>query len=166
MTGWRFTVALFVLGTALCCSRCAHATTTADALAVACPGHQSLAPLIDEAARKHMQHPITLVAVMAVESGCRMDAVGAAGEVCAMQLLGVARNGNSRQALAGDPALCIATGARWLSLREADCGGGLFLGLSGYNARTCQGGKRYARKVLARISRIWRLIHERGSARS
>jgi hypothetical protein len=50
-------------------------------------------------------------------------------------------------------------------LREVDCGG-LFLGLSGYNARTCQGGKRYARKVLARIAKFWRTIAQHGEPRS
>jgi hypothetical protein len=73
-----------------------------------------------------------------------------------MQLRGVARNGHTGAELAGNPALCIDTGARWLALRQVDCGGGLLLGLSGYNARTCSGGKKYARKVQALINAFWR----------
>lgn len=44
--------------------------------------------------------------------------------------------------------------------REVDCGG-LLLGLSGYNARTCGGGKRYARKVLGLVAKFWKLIETR-----
>ena len=151
----RLTLALLLAGLLLCCygSR-ARADTTTSALAVLCPGHQDLAPYVDAAARQYLHHPVTLVALMSVESDCRMDVVGARGEVCAFQLLGVAKNGYTKRALQTSPALCVATGARWLALREIDCGG-LFLGLSGYNARTCQGGKRYARKVMARIARFW-----------
>jgi hypothetical protein len=146
------------------CGR-ARATTTEDELAILCPGHQDLATPVDAAARQYLHHPVTLVALMAVESDCRMDVVGSHGEVCAFQLLGVARNGHRKRELQTNPALCIATGARWLALREVDCGG-LFLGLSGYNARTCQGGKRYARKVLARIAKFWRTIAQHGEPRS
>ena len=133
----------------------ARATTTEDALSILCPGHRDLAPHVDAAARQYLHHPVTLVAQMSIESGCNMAAVGTHGERCAMQILGVAKNGHSGAALAASPALCIATGARWLALREVDCGG-LALGLSGYNARTCHGGKRYARKVLAKVASFWR----------
>jgi hypothetical protein len=143
----------------------ARATTTQDALAILCPGHQDLAEHVDAAARRYLQHPVTLVAQMRIESNCNMAAVGSHGERCAMQLLGVARNGHSGRELAASPALCIATGARWLSLRQVDCGG-LFLGLSGYNARTCQGGKRYARKVLAAVAKFWRTIGAKGEPKS
>ena len=80
-----------------------------------------------------------------------------------MQILGVARNGHTGRELAASAELCIATGARWLSLRELDCGG-LFLGLSGYNARTCQGGKRYARRVMAKISQFWRWVQKESTS--
>lgn len=158
---------LLVVGVLACCQTCvgpARADTTSSALAVLCPGHQDLAEPVRAASRRYLHHPVTLVAVMAVESNCRMDAVGAAGEVCAMQLLGVARNGNSKRELR-DPSTCIDTGARWLALREVDCGG-LFLGLSGYNARTCGGGKGYARKVLAAVARFWRAMTNNEQPRS
>jgi hypothetical protein len=141
-------------------------TTTEAALSLLC-GQRALylAPDVDAAARTYLHHPVTLVALISVESNCRMDVVGSHGEVCATQLLGVARNGHSKRALRGSPKLCIATGARWLALREVDCGG-LFLGLSGYNARTCQGGKRYARKVLGAVARFWRAMASRAERRS
>ena len=142
----------------------AHAeTTTSAALNAACPGHRDLAGPVDSAARRYLLHPLVLVAVMAHESGCDMRAVGAAGEVCAFQLRGAARNGHSSRALARDAALCVATGARWLALREVECGG-LLLGLSGYNSRTCEGGKRYARAVLARLGRLWDALAARRRA--
>jgi hypothetical protein len=141
-------------------------STTELALDALCPGHRDLAPHVDAAARQYMVHSVTLVAIMAKESDCRMDVVGAHGERCAMQLRGVARNGHSGKALAASPALCIATGARWFALRQVDCGGGLFLGLSGYNAKTCQGGKRYARKVLAKVASFWRAMTARNERRS
>jgi hypothetical protein len=162
----RLTIAFLVIGVALFLTTWANAQTALASLQVLCPKATALAPHVEAAARQHMQRPVVLVALMAVESNCRMDAVGAAGEVCAMQLRGVARNGHSKRALASNPALCVATGARWLSLREVDCGGGLFLGLSGYNARTCGGGKKYARKVLARVAQIWKAIAKMGAPRS
>ena len=159
-------LAFAILGAVLCLTHCgpARASTTEDALAILCPGHRDLAPHVDAASRQYLHHPVTIVALMSVESGCNMAAVGSRGERCAMQILGVARNGHSGRELAASPALCIATGARWLSLRETDCGG-LFLGLSGYNARTCQGGKRYARKVMSRVAKFWEWVrgHERVS---
>jgi hypothetical protein len=139
------------------------ATTTELALDAACPGHANLAPHVDAAAREYLLHPLVLVAQMWQESGCEMHKRGTRGEVCAMQLLGVARNGHSAAALESDPALCIATGARWLALREAECGG-VLLGLSGYNAKTCQGGRRYARAVWAKLERLWRAIRRRREA--
>ena len=66
-----------------------------------------------------------------------------------MQLHGVAANGLTLFELV-QPRHNIDTGARWLSLRERDCGGKV-AGLSGYNSRTCTGGKRYARKVLSTV---------------
>jgi hypothetical protein len=96
-----------------------------------------------------------------------MAAIGKAGETCAMQIMpvGPARNGKTRAQLR-EPATCIATGARWLALREVECGGGLFLGLSGYNARKCDGGKGYARSVLALVARVWRKMAKRREAHS
>ena len=156
---------LFSAGLAICLSHCsgpARAGTVEQALAVACPGHENWAPYVQSASRHWMVHPVLLVAVMEHESGCRMGKVGAHGERCAMQLLGVARNGRSNRELA-DPAICTDTGARWLSLRELDCGS-KYLGLDGYNARKCKHGRKYARRVLALERRIWKEL-ERNSAR-
>jgi hypothetical protein len=136
-------------------------STTELALSVACgPRATYLAPHVDRAARRYLLHPVLLVAVLACESRCRMDAVGKRGEVCAMQLLGVARNGHSRRALRRSPGLCISTGARWLALRQTECAHLGALAIGGYNARECRHGKRYARKVLATVERIWKAIRE------
>ena len=127
-------------------------TTTERAIAVVCPGREHLAAHVDEAARRYMVPRLHLVAMIWHESRCSAVAIGKAGEVGLMQLLGVARNGLTRRRLL-DPRTNILTGARWLSLREVDCGGKA-AGLSGYNARSCSGGMRYARRVLATVRRI------------
>lgn len=158
---------VYLVAIALCLCGTARASTTTAALEILCgPGHEDLAPMVDAAARRYMQHPVLLVSIMARESGCRMDVVGAHGEVCAMQLRGAARNGHSRRALQRDPALCIDTGARWLALRMVDCAGLGVLSIGGYNARECRHGKRYARKVLATVARVWREMRRQQEGRS
>lgn len=149
---------LFAAGVALCLSHCsgpARASTTELALDVACPGHRDLAPLVDAAARRQMQHPVLLVALMRKESHCRADAVSRKGAVCEMQLLGVARNGHTRAELQGDSRLCIETGARWLGRMQVWAGSRVG-GLGAYNTGKRGRGMRFARHVLAVEARIWR----------
>jgi hypothetical protein len=135
-------------------------TTTEKALSSICPGKEHLAKYVDAAARTHLHHSITIIAIMKKESNCNMNAIGASGEVCAMQIMprGPARNKHTPKELK-NPKVCITTGARWLALREVKCGG-LFLGLSGYNSRTCTGGKKYAKRVMDIIKRIWEGIEK------
>src|SRR5512147_289021 len=142
----------------------AHAGSTEAALEVLCPGNAHLAPHVDEAAHRYLVPRLTLVAMIYCESRCEPDAVGKAGEVGLMQLMGVARNGLSRRQLL-DPRTNILTGARWLALREVDCRGQL-AGLSGYNARHCSGGRRYARRVMDVVERVRREIEKRKEPRS
>jgi soluble lytic murein transglycosylase-like protein len=138
----------------------AHATTTEVALEELCPGREYLAPHVDAAARRYLLHPVLLVAVMRTESHCRMDVVGRAGERCAFQVRGVARNGRSNAELR-DPATCIDTGARWLAMMLT-WANGLSDGLGAYNTGKKGHGKRYARKVLAYLARAWRAIEAKG----
>jgi len=142
-------------------ARPGNAGTTARALEHLCPGNAHLAEHVDEAARRYMVPRLHLVAMIWCESRCVPGAIGKAGEIGLLQLLGVARNGLSRKALL-DPRTNILTGARWLSLRERDCGGQV-AGLSGYNARFCSGGKRYARRVLAVVASIRRTLETKGT---
>jgi len=127
-------------------------TTTERAIAAVCPGREYLASHVDEAARRYLVPRLHLVAMIWCESRCRPGAIGRIGEVGLMQLHGVAANGLGLFELV-QPRANILTGARWLGLRERDCGGQV-AGLSGYNARTCRGGNRYARKVMAVVARI------------
>jgi soluble lytic murein transglycosylase-like protein len=134
------------------CAQAAEKTTTQKALSIVCPGSEYLAEYVDSASRRYMVNRLTLVAQIWSESRCNPKAIGAMGEVGLMQLHGVAKNGLKRHQLLV-PRTNIFTGARWLSLRERDCGSA-FWGLSGYNAKTCKGGRRYARRVLKVVRRI------------
>ena len=143
-------------GLALCCmSECApaQASPAERALAALCPHAVAWAPLVDEAAHRQLLHPALLVAVMLPESGCQSGAVSRKGARGPMQLLGVAR-GNLRGDALHDPAANINAGARWLALREVECGS-LFLGLGAYNAGPCGKGKGYARRVLDLLARCF-----------
>lgn len=124
-------------------------TTTERALRVLC-GERAvhLAQHVDEAARRYLHHPVTLVAVMRKESHCKQNAMGSKSDTGLMQLRGVARNGHSRAELLADARLNIMTGARWLALAEVWCGS-LGRGLGAYNTGKCDRGQRYARGVLA-----------------
>ena len=160
-------LALFAIGLAACLTHCgpARAGTTADALSIVCPGHEDLAPLVEAAARRQLEHPVTIVALMAVESRCRADAVSGKGAVCEMQLLGVARNGHTRAELQGDSRLCIATGARWLSRMQTWCRDDV-RGIGAYATGNCHRGHRYARHVLAVAGKIWKALDRRWEPRS
>jgi hypothetical protein len=164
------TRASILLGLALClthpCGPARAATTTELALSVACcPRAVYLAPHVDRAARRYLLHPVLLVALLRVESHCRMRAVSRKGAVCAMQLLGVARHGHSRRALMHSPALCLETGTRWLSLMIVQCGA-VARGLGSYNTGRCDRGRGFARRVLRRERKIWEAVRKRREDRT
>lgn len=159
---------LFTLGLAACLTHCgpARAGTTADALAIVCPGHEDLAPFVDAAARRQLEHPVTIVALMAVESRCRAGAVSRKGALGLLQVLpyGPAANGHTRAELR-DPAINLATGSRWLAMMSVWTGS-LPAGLGAYNTGKKGHGKRFARHVLAVAGRIWRALDRRWEPRS
>jgi hypothetical protein len=140
-------VVLGLLGCTQCLCGPAHASTTELALAALCPGHQDFAPHIVAAARRYLLHPVLLVAIMRVESHCRMEMIGTHHEACAMQVHGRAANGYT-QAELRDPATCIDTGARWLSLMATWCRDDMRCALGAYNTGRRWFGKRYASEVI------------------
>lgn len=158
----------FALGVALClthtCGPARADTTTERALRLLC-GERGVqyAQHVEDAARRYMQNRIVLAAMMAKESTCRADATGARGEVGLMQIMpgrrSPAANGLTRRQLR-DPRTNIHAGARWLSLRQVECGDGL-RGIGGYNARTCGHGLGYARRVMALVGRVYRELGRR-----
>jgi len=167
LTTRRYLIALALAWATLLYCVPAHATTTEDAIAIACgPGHAELAPIIDAAARRQLEHPVTLVALMAVESHCRADAVSRKGAVGLLQVLpyGPAANGHTLAELR-DPAVNIATGARWLGLMTL-WAGGLPGGLGCYNTGKRGHGARFAKHVLTVANRICRELARRHEPRS
>lgn len=134
-------------------------TTTERALRVLC-GERAvhLAQHVDEAARRYLHHPVTLVAVMRKESHCKQNAMGKANDTGLMQLRGVARNGHSRAELLADARLNILTGARWLAMAEVWCGGDLLCALGVYNTGKRGKGNGYARRVWALVMRARKAI--------
>lgn len=125
----------------------AHADAL-TALSRLCPGHEDLAPHVESAAHRYLLHPVLIVAVMRAESHCQMHTVGGHHEVCAMQIHGRAANGLTRAQLA-DPATCIETGSRWLSIMLQWCLDDVACGLGAYNSgKRKRGLGKYARKVL------------------
>lgn len=139
----------------------AHANeSTRVALAALCPGSEHLAEHVDEAAHRYLVPRLTIVAQIWCESRCRVGAIGRAGEVGLMQIHGVAANGLGLFELV-QPRNNILTAARWLALRELDCGGQA-AGLAGYNSRTCRGGRKYARRVLAVVQKVRKAIEAKG----
>jgi soluble lytic murein transglycosylase-like protein len=143
-----------LVGAAICLSAtCGPARADTRALlAVACPGHGDLAPHVDAAARRYMQRPVVLVALMSVESHCRADAVSRKGARGLMQILGVAASGMTIEER-HDPANNIAAGTRWLAMLEVWCGG-LPAGLGAYNSGSCHKSRGFARRILATVAKI------------
>ena len=141
-------------------------TTTERAISAVCPyrGAKAFAPFIDAASRRYMLHPVTIVAVMRVESVCFPDVHSKAWATGLMQILpwGPARNKLSWAELF-DPETNIHTGARWLAMMSTWCGS-LHRGLGAYATGKCDRGHRYARKVMAVVARIRRSI-EGGSSK-
>jgi len=72
----KLTLALLILGFAICCTQWAHATTTDAAIDHLC-GRADLAPLVDAAALRHHVRPLRLALLIWSESNCREDAVNA-----------------------------------------------------------------------------------------
>lgn len=162
-------LAFFTIGVAICLSHCsgpARAGTVEDALSIVCPGNEDLAPLVQAAALRQLEHPVLIVALMSVESHCRADAVSRKGAIGLLQVLpyGPAANGHTRAELR-DPAINLATGARWLAMMQL-WAGSLPAGLGAYNTGKKGHGKRFARHVLAVAGKIWRELARRQDPRS
>jgi len=138
----------------------ARADQADRALAHHCPHAVEFAGAVRAEARRHLLHPVLLVAIMRAESNCTMTAIGGHGERCAFQLHGVARAGLSVAQLL-EPETCIAAGAKWVAEMQRWCGS-VSEGLGAYNTGLCprladergkhakaRAGRRYARRVLS-----------------
>jgi soluble lytic murein transglycosylase-like protein len=163
MTGTVLRILALAIAALLYCVQ-ARASTTSDAIELVCPGHAELAPFVEAAARRQLEHPVLLVALMAVESHCRADAVSRKGARGLLQIRGVAAAGLT-VAERHDPAKNIEAGSRWLASLVVWCGS-LPAGLGAYNSGSCTKSRRFARHVLAVAAKIWRELARRQDPRS
>lgn len=139
----------------LVCVPPARASQTEDLLSRLCPRGDFSADQVAGMAHRFLLHPAILVAVMAVESGCRMGVVGSHREVCAMQIIPggatatspiLGRRFSRRELL--DPFTCLYVGARYLAHLFQVCGPNPRLALTGYSHRHGCKRSRYADAVL------------------
>lgn len=141
----------------------AHAGTVERALAIACPGHADLAPIVEREARTHLLHPVRLVVVIACESQCDSEAVNGRTMASGLgQIIpGLSADMTGRDLF--DPGDSLYLTARHLSRWLTKCGslGGAVHVYHGH--KKCSGWKRdwYARRVLAREAWIWREMRKR-----
>ena len=136
----------------------AHASDADAAVAILCPKHAELAPMIERVADSRRVDPVLLTAVVFSESSCNANAIGSHGEVGLGQIMpsGPAANGLTRAQLRGPETNLDAT-ARWLAACSVQCGGDLGLALGAYNSGGCVR-SRYARRVLALVAKVWRTM--------
>jgi soluble lytic murein transglycosylase-like protein len=145
--GTLVTYAFLILGLLLCLTNTCNATASERALRILCPGQLEYELTIEREARRHLQHPALLVALMYVESRCQATAVSRRGALGLMQIMprGPATGGFTPAQLR-DPVVSIMAGARWLALLEVWCGG-ILPGLGAYNSGSCKKSKGFARWV-------------------
>ena len=158
----RLTLALLLTGLLLCCygSRALADSTTELALRRMCgPSAIRLAPLVRAEARRNLLSPVSLVAVMSVESRCRSSAVNpVSGAIGLMQILphGSADGGYPPDELRADD-LNVKLGAAHLGRLLVFCGAwsGALSVFSGF--RYCRS-TRYSRRVQAAERSFWRWL--------
>ena len=165
----RLTVALLLAGVLLCCygSRARADTTTELALRRMCgPSAIRLAPLVRAEARRNLLSPVSLVAVMSVESRCRSSAVNpVSGAIGLMQILphGSADGGYPPDELRADD-LNVKLGAKHLARCLQLCGAwaGAVSVFGGF--RRCRA-SRYSKRVRDAEAAFWRWISPLPGAR-
>jgi hypothetical protein len=147
----KLTVAMFVTGLALCLTKCAHAGAAKRALEVLCPKAVGLAPQIEAHAYRNLLHPALVVALIAHESRCRVNARSGRGDYGLGQIRvgGSAAKGATAQDLL-NPERNLELAARHLAWAMVLCGG--TTGLSVYSGRAKCRHSRYSREVLRKFS--------------
>jgi len=150
------------------CGPARASTTTEAALAVACPGHADLAKHVDRAARTHLLHPVTLVALISNESHCDTMAVNHRSGALGLGQILPGRSADLPGRYLLDPADNLYLTARHLSGLLLLCGS-----LAGavhvyHGHRKCSGWRRdwYAKRVAGDVERIWREMRRQREGRS
>ena len=157
----RLTIAMLVLGTAICCCDVARADTAA-ALDRLC-GRADLAPIVDAASRRHGVRPLMLAVLMASESTCREDAVNPVTHALGLfQILttGSANPAHLEPAALLDPETNADLGAAHLARLLRLCGtfGGAVHIFHGYRRCSDWREDKHARKVVGMLASLRRWL--------
>jgi soluble lytic murein transglycosylase-like protein len=136
-------------------------------LQLLCPHAPEYAEPIAREAHRFLIHPVLVASVIARESGCRMDRVGAHGELGAGQIIpgGAAATSKilgkrfTRKQLKNLDINIYVT-ARYIAWNMAVCKDNPRLALTGYSHRTTCHPSLYARKVLRTVGRARKYIAE------
>jgi hypothetical protein len=171
----KITIALLVLGAALCCYRFAHAQSASDSLLALCPDRIALASTVEDAASASRVSAVVLVAMGYVESSCGKKLVNLRSQSYGFIQIKIDGSANVDHLEADDlldPATNLRLGAKHLKRMVSLCGS-LAGGLTVYHGRkeSYQGRGRclvdgYARKVLALVARARALIAKMGERRT
>jgi len=160
----RLTAALLALGAYLCCTGEPRADQASVALRHLCgPRGDAIVDLVRAEARRFLIHPALLASVIALESRCDPNAVGARGEIGLGQLM--PRGAAATSPLLGrafsrrelrDPVTNVYVTARFIAWNLTACQKGPEHALTGYNQRHGCKPSRYARRVLGLLKSVQR----------
>lgn len=137
----------------------AHASPAERALSRLCPHAMHLAPLVEQASRRHMVHPAQLVAVVASESHC--DDVAENARTGARGLGQILPNGSAARGYEPfhlwDAATNLDATARHLARLSVWCGcfGGVVRVYHGHRSPKGWRHDRHVQRVLALLARCY-----------
>jgi hypothetical protein len=143
-----------------------HADTLDDSLRLLCgPRGDAIAGIVRAEARRNLLHPVLLASVIAAESRCRPDAVGAKGEIGLGQLLPTGAGAGYTRAQLRDPETNVKLTAAHLARCLLLCGDFVAGGLSVYRGvKRCKDSKG-SRRVLGMVDEAKRQIQRLQKAR-
>jgi soluble lytic murein transglycosylase-like protein len=153
----KLTAALLLVGSYLCCTGTpVKADSVDDSLYYLCGSRGAVvAPLVRQEARRFLLPGWLLASLIAVESACKVEALGKHNDTSLGQI--IPGGAAATSPILGrpftwtelwDPATNVYVTARYLAYNLTTCDKGLEYALTGYNQREGCRKSKYARKVL------------------